>query len=142
MHSHPESANQNGRAQRRRHAATAGRRVAGNTLRNRKPIPPRFHATAYSQQPGPSQLAQVQETHTGQFDPQFGQVEEEAAGDAEDQVCHCSPAHLSPALRRCMRVVLIDGACFFFADGLDWEQDFPVDRGREEGAWEGSCRDE
>ena len=63
-----------------------GRKVAGNSVRHRKPIPHRFHATAYSHQPGPSQPVPVQESPSGPFDFRFGQAEEEGEDEAEDEV--------------------------------------------------------
>lgn len=103
----------NGKAQRRRHAATAGRRVAGSNGRHRKPIPQRLYATAYSPQPGPSQPVQVQaqDVPSGPFDFKFGQVEEDDE-EPDDQVRH-SPSARSFRVRPCyMRVVLIDHTLF------------------------------
>ena len=116
----PEPTQTNGRSPRRRHAATAGRRVAGNSARHRKPIPQRFHATAYSQPVSPSQPVQVQDIPSGPFDFSFGQVEGEGEGEDEgdDQVRRRFRASSFPAQLRCMRVVLIDGHPTF-VDGLD-----------------------
>lgn len=97
-HMQHEPAQMNGKSQRKRHATTIGRRVVGNTVRHRKPIPQRFHATAYSHQPSPSRPVQVQDIPSGPFDFRFGQVEEEGEEEAEDQVY---------LLSRRIRVVLI-----------------------------------
>ena len=81
-----------GKTPRRRHPATTGRKVAGNSVRHRKPIPNRFHATAYGHQPGPSQPVPVQDNPSGPFDFRFGQAEEEAGeAEAEDEVRQCFP---------------------------------------------------
>lgn len=104
-HLYHEPNQMNGKTQRRRHPATAGRRAAGSSARHRKPIPQRFHAAAYNQQPMPSLPSQVQDVPSGPFDFRFGQVEEEAEDEADDQV------HIVFS-RRCMRVVLIDNTVF------------------------------
>lgn len=75
------------RTQRRRYAATAGRKVAGNSVRHRKPIPQKFHPAAYSQQPAPSQPVQVQDVPSGHPGPRFEQVKEEGLDEPEDEVC-------------------------------------------------------
>jgi len=85
-HLYHEPNQMNGKPQRRRHPATAGRRVAGSGVRHRKPIPQRFHTAAYNQQPVPSQPVQVQDIPSGPFDFKFGQVEEEGEDEADDQV--------------------------------------------------------
>jgi len=86
-HLQSESNQMMGKGQRKRHAATSGRRAAGNSVRYRKPIPQRFHPTAYGQQPGPSQPVPVQDSPLGPFDFSFGQVEEEGGDEPDDQVC-------------------------------------------------------
>ena len=133
---HPEPIQANGKTRGKRHAATSGRRVAGNSVRHRKPIPQRFLPTAYSQQPGPSQPVQVQDVPSGPFDFSFGRVKEECEGEdeAEDEVCKLFQAYLFRAQRCYMHPASVDG--------LDWGQDFPVDRRREEGPREGSRRHE
>jgi len=55
-------------------------------VRHRKPIPQRFQPIAYSQQPGPTQPVQVQDTPLGPPDFKFGQIEGEGEGEAEDQM--------------------------------------------------------
>lgn len=115
----PEPIQVNGKSRGKRHSATAGRRVAGNSVRHRKPIPQRFHPAAYSQQPEPSQPVQVQDIPSGPFDFKFGQAEEEVEDEAEDQVCQFLQAHPFRAQRHYMHSV--------FVDGLDWGQAFPVD---------------
>jgi hypothetical protein len=88
-------------------------------VRHRKPIPQRPHATAYSQQPEPTQPIQVQDVPSGPFDFRFGQVEEEAEEEAEDQVCHSLNAFI-----RCSMPLYACCAdrrrAFFFVDGPDW----------------------
>ena len=97
-HLHPEPIQVNGKTRGKRHAATSGRRVAGNNVRHRKPIPQRFLPTAYSQQPGPSQPVQVQDVSSGPFDFSFGRVKEEGEDEdeAEDEVCKLFPSAFNP----------------------------------------------
>lgn len=83
---HPDQMASNLKSQRRRHAATAGRRVAGNTVRHRKPIPQRFHASAYGQQPGPSQPVHDQDVPFDPFSFGHGQTEEASEEEPEDQM--------------------------------------------------------
>jgi hypothetical protein len=112
VHLHPESIQANGKTRGKRHATTVGRRVAGGSVRLRKPIPQRFCATLYSQQPGPGQPVQVQDVPSGPFDFRSGQVEEEGEDEAEDQVRQYFRAHPFRAQRHYMHPV--------FVDGLDW----------------------
>lgn len=87
-HIYSESALANVRTQRRRHAASAGRRTAGGSVRYRKPIPQKFHPVAYNQLPEQSQPVQAQYVSPGPgpFDFQFERVEEVAEEEPEDQM--------------------------------------------------------
>ena len=100
------------RTQRRRHPAPLGRKVAGGSVRHRKPIPQRFHPSAYSHQPGPSQPAEVQDDPSEPFDFKFEHVEEEREDEPEDEVFHfLCPWFWARSCYVC--VVLIDDNALF-----------------------------